>query len=274
MSKEFISTNFTYVKDISNIEDNVEIKTCTYLDPELIENSSIADTMTCPICCGIVLNPKCCNVCKHAFCNKCIEELKRTANAQNKTCQCPLCKANFLVSDIDPFAKRMMDSVKIKCSNVNCNTYVNFGEYDSHIKKCNKSVLICKHCKIEKPYSDMKEHFKICPEMPIKCKRCSKEIKIKYAPEHVEEHERILCKFCNNFFPIKLLDAHHKVCDKSKICEACEDRISKLDYHDKDNCFKTTIRLKDQYKKMINDQKNELTKKIEDLETKCKTLKF
>lgn len=285
INKEFVNVNFIYANcNINAVEENVIINKYTYLDPDLIENSSVADTVTCPVCTSIVIDPKCCDECKHGFCSKCVEEIRKTSNAQNKKCNCPLCKKELKVSNIDPFAKRMMDSIKIKCFNDGCNTFVNLGEYDMHLKKCNKSTLKCKHCNILKSYNDMAEHLKICPQVLVKCKKCSKELKISDSVNHFESHDKISCQFCNNTFPSKLIEGHYKICDKSKICDGCEKRVSLFDDHDKNICYSTTIKLKDYYKKDMERQKKDLEikenetknlkKRIEELETTSKLVLY
>lgn len=267
---DIIKLNYTYCVNIDNVEENIVITKYSELSTELIQDKSISETMTCPLCLGIVIDPKCCNQCKHVFCNKCLEELVKS---QNKQCKCPLCKIDLKISNLDSYAKRLMDSIQIKCFNNGCNIFINYGDYDIHLKKCNKSTSKCKYCNIEYKFTDMVEHLKICPNIMVKCKKCTKDFKISEAISHIDFHDSIKCKFCHNLFSSKIIDGHLKNCDKSKICEGCENRISLLDNHDINICYQTSIRLRDHYKKLVENKDLELKlskKKIEELELTSK----
>ena len=87
------------------------------------------DSIVCPVCNSLMIEPVICIYCQTEFCKKCSKELK------DKGDNCPLKCSVFNIKDVNP-KKNLISIFKFKCIN-GCGEEILFNDIKNHYKNCN-----------------------------------------------------------------------------------------------------------------------------------------
>ena len=96
----------------------------------------------CIICSYLLLEPQMCTKCDSIFCKQCIKKWLNSNNACPNGCS----KTDDILAEINKYAKKMLDELKLKCK-YGC--IVPFTSYISHLNECEKNHnddLSCWNC--------------------------------------------------------------------------------------------------------------------------------
>ena len=96
----------------------------------------------CLICSYLILEPSMCTKCDTIYCKSCITKWLNNNDACPNGCS----KTEDLLSDINKYAKKMLDELKLKCK-YGC--IVPFTDYTDHLNHCEKlhsDDLNCWNC--------------------------------------------------------------------------------------------------------------------------------
>lgn len=229
------------------------------------------DTISCPICLNILLDPICCKSCSLPMCSKCCKDWVSKNNS------CPNRCKSFVESPLDRLASKFLSSIKLKCANheQSCDKILSYDNFISHLLQCEFTNVTCKSCFKHFPSSLIKNHLNICEEKPIFCEKCLTKIKRKNLFDHNEKFhtETSICKYCGIKIKATLVNSHLNLCDKydpySKNCSICDELI-KNNNHTEDGCLK---KLKENYNNVIKTNKI-LEEKLSETEHKTRLLEF
>jgi hypothetical protein len=218
----------------------VEIQSEFSISTDLLEDKTMEYNISCPICLNVAFTFVSCGGCHHLFCKKCIDDWKL------RNPKCPN-DHDFIETQVDPLAKKFINSIKIKCLNLDkgCSKIICFSDYMDHVRKeCEFSQLKCLGCGMVSNKNIMKMHTNICEYIEERCPFCSVNLARKNMSAHLNicELRKIECEFCENKIPFQSKDQHFLVCEeRSQECQFCKIKIKKkLEHlHTKEQCFKT-----------------------------------
>ena len=87
------------------------------------------ESLTCPLCLHILMDPVMCSNCQIAFCKKCIEDFSKKNDKCPNYCANPNYKNSIGKNEI-------LSELKVKCEN--CNSIISYNNAKDHQKFCNK----------------------------------------------------------------------------------------------------------------------------------------
>ena len=130
----------------------------------------------CPICLQVMLNdPHLVECCGHHFCGTCIKRVKDSNGA------CPYCKRIVYQAVSDKGCLRIINVLKVKCTNKHCEWKGELKYLPVHLNKgkregqCQYEEVTCVHsgCEIKNERQYLVEHEKDeCPQRPYECRYC------------------------------------------------------------------------------------------------------
>jgi hypothetical protein len=120
--------------------------------------SDIKESLTCPICRLILINPIETQFCGELICKQCENSYKlMTFNV------CSKCK-KFICFRESFFAKKLLNKIKsVKCS-YNCGHLTDLSNLRNHMEICSEKKYECHVCKFSSKKDDFKKHFIITHE--------------------------------------------------------------------------------------------------------------
>ena len=86
------------------------------------------DSVICPICSNILINPVMCMNCQNAYCQKCIDGWSKKDNKCPNRCENPNYKKNIEKNNI-------LSKLKFKCQK--CGEEILYNNVKSHLESCN-----------------------------------------------------------------------------------------------------------------------------------------
>ena len=244
------------------------------LEPDDINASqSDKEKFKCPICHGIVRDPRFCKnlKCGKPFCKACLDKY-REINEQ-KGCSCSLCKSEEGFREISYIEKDSIDNIKLRCKHFGCWQFIKYSEYKNHLENCKHRVIHCKNknCNAQGNKSFIEEHEKKCNYRIIKCE-CEKEMVYHLFKKHIKKdcpEALIPCRYCDDKIKRKNLEEHKKnnqnaECIKDKYKKSQEEiKTMNKELAEKINEIKSVKKNNSNLKKEIE----KLTKLLEGLRT-------
>jgi len=121
----------------------------------------IDEELICPICSGVLEDPRQAPSCEHAFCSECIKEWLRRRQT------CPVDRIAVNIDELKPvprITKNLLARLEIKCDNsqYGCTAIVKLDILAMHLKECEhnprKPVVCTQGCGLTVPKDEMKEH--------------------------------------------------------------------------------------------------------------------
>ena len=89
---------------------------------------SVHDICNCPVCLGVVIEPKQCSECQKLTCSECVEKWLSDHN------DCPAgCGRKFESQRVHPLAERDLERLTFKCKH--CDDLFSYTDAESHIRK-------------------------------------------------------------------------------------------------------------------------------------------
>mmetsp|Transcript_43243 Transcript_43243/g.99682 ORF Transcript_43243/g.99682 Transcript_43243/m.99682 type:complete len:276 (-) Transcript_43243:96-923(-) len=98
-------------------------------DSEFLDPDGIVDTLRCPICTEVFLDPLECKQCQMAFCKQCFEKSFRTK------AQCPQCRCPSVMESLVPAHRRTrtdLNALKVRCMREGCSWTGRFDARAGH----------------------------------------------------------------------------------------------------------------------------------------------
>ena len=144
---------------------------------ELVQNQDrVRKELCCPICLGILRNPKECSRCETAFCQICL--LKSLERA---TC-CPLkCSEDIEVKQkCHKIIRNSLSELKIQCLNDQCRDVTAYDEYARHLQSCEFKLVECvafRDCGVKMPKDKIRAHQDTCEYIMEECEHCQEQVK-------------------------------------------------------------------------------------------------
>jgi hypothetical protein len=89
---------------------------------------SFKDSVICPICSNILINPVMCMKCQNVYCRKCIDEWSKKDNKCPNRCENPNYQRSLEKNNI-------LSKLKFKCEN--CGEEVFYEKVKNHMDECN-----------------------------------------------------------------------------------------------------------------------------------------
>ena len=229
---------------------------------EFQDEKGLAETFKCLICQNLAFEPLFCRKCGSVYCRKCLAEYSKR-NCNNEQPQCLLkCGSRTFVEPAGKF-KEISNYIKIKCVYKGCYAFIDYSDYDKHLKKCNFKKYHCnnKPCTKEGLLHEMEDHVNKCIYRRIVCQFCKKKIIFNKMENHLKQD-------CPEYI-VKCID--------------CGINIKKEGYEkhksDKVNCLKQKkLSLENKVKELendslnINNQINMLKASIQGCEDKLKEI--
>ena len=218
-------------------------------------------SLLCEICLWLNNDSFSCLKCDKNICKKCVKIKNSEEENSKNVLVCPKCDSNL--KEISKFKKNIMDSINIKCINLECNAKILFQNLNSHLQMCGFSKFKCMSlaCDYVDYFDKIEEHSKYCK---FKIKICS------YCDLNLDsddvEHEKncrirlIYCPLCDIRVPkIHFMEHNLENCVNLKIKNAFYEELKvideKLEIKDKKiNCLKEFLnkKRKKQKKEKIN----------------------
>ena len=221
-------------------------------------NEEILEEWKCKICDSLVLDPKICTVCNHAFCNECIQKFLESQNKYKCIYKCQ----NANIREMNRMDKSFIDNIKLRCQHKDCNQFIKYNDYKEHLEKCKFRLYHCKNkpCKVEGILSVIKEHSKRC------------------------EYRIVSCYKCGMTYRFNNLNNHMKVCPQQPVkCDFCDKIMIRNEFltihrSENANCLKTEFnkiktendglkKLVEELKKTIAEKENIINKQKEEINT-------
>jgi hypothetical protein len=250
-----------------------EIQSEFTISTDLLEDKTMEYNISCPICLNVAFSSVSCAGCHHLFCKKCIEDWRL------RNPKCPN-DHEFKEAQVDPLAKKFINSIKIKCINVDkgCTKVICFSDYLDHVRReCEFSLLKCLGCGMVANKNIMKMHVNICECIEEKCPFCSLCLARKNMSSHLTtcESRQIECEFCENKIFYNRKDQHLLICEeRSEECSLCKTKVKKKieHLHTKELCFKIYATILNKNNVVKNSQ-GDLLEKVTRLEEENSELK-
>ena len=121
-------------------------------DVERFADASVDEELLCPICSGVLENPRQNPACEHIFCLSCIGRwISRQPTCPVDRLPIANCKA---LKPVPRIVKNMLSKLKMKCKNdvFGCDALIKLDLMPGHLKECDydpkKSVSCTKGCGI------------------------------------------------------------------------------------------------------------------------------
>lgn len=185
--------NILRVKDfVNNQTRSKELN--SILDPFTFDNVTVDDVVKCCICFEITRFPIIFN-CGHMECGECFhKDFTKRARRQNTNyfTRCPLCK-----DMIDPHhvftlsqwmnlypnsaVSKFYSKLRVRCSNVGCNLFINFTDLNEHeMLKCSYRLIKCpaNNCPVVARPQILIVHTVNCPLNLIWCASCNERLTV------------------------------------------------------------------------------------------------
>ena len=199
---------------------------------ERIENQVI-----CPVCEGILVEPKACSACEMHYCGTCLPLIF----LENKG-HCS-CKEKLIPQEPHKVFKKILHSYCFRCSNFSngcterivyenvflheascdfkripcenelCDSVIPKHEYPFHLQSCGYKKKDCVYCGQLFLSCDIDAHQQICDRLPTKCPGCEMQVyQIDFA-RHLQNCDAILqtCEVCKCRFTRRQFQTHAKL---------------------------------------------------------------
>lgn len=102
-----------------------------YINDDLVIKNEIynffKDSITCPLCLKIFINPLMCMKCQNVYCKKCIDEWEKKNNTCPNRCENP----NYQKSI---GKQELLSKLKFKC--INCDEEIEYDNIEKHYNSC------------------------------------------------------------------------------------------------------------------------------------------
>ena len=102
-----------------------------YINDDLVIKNEMykvfKDSIICPICLKILINPLMCMKCQKVYCKKCIEQWERRDNKCPNRCQSPNYQKSLEKN-------RILSNLKFKC--INCEDEIEYNNVETHHNSC------------------------------------------------------------------------------------------------------------------------------------------
>lgn len=177
----------------------------------VINQERVRKELVCPICIGILRNPKECSKCETAFCEK---WLLKCLEANNR---CPMkCSENIEMKErCHKIIRNSLCELKLYCPNKKwgCDEEVRYEIFKSHISSWKFQMTkwpAFDKCKIELPYRECEKHIKKCIYVLLPCEHWEKLFERKNHEKHVLncEEKEMVCEWCEQLLKKKFYDYH------------------------------------------------------------------
>jgi hypothetical protein len=183
-----------------------EINTNSLIIPiDLVIEQDIALDYQCMIKYHLPITPLQCSKCDSLICKSCSQD----SRMNNK---CPTCQNHLTTKDPSRLIKNTLNSLTLKCLNLNCKSQIKFEKFIEH-------YLTCEYTPRE-----------------AKCTGCDLIIKTSNKLAEILEHNRNcnlkeICKFCKKEIASKAMDSHLDNCDEREVsCPNCHEKFSFSNY--------------------------------------------
>lgn len=185
-------------------------------DPQFLEETIVLshDVFKCTICKCIQAKLFCPTRCQHTVCSECVEGLKR--NRQFNICQTCRTPVDEWVPHV--FAMQIISGIKVKCEHANCNTILQFGDYQAHFGSCAQRPVECarKHagCDWSGTWANSLDHNPTCQYVLEQCRHCKNQ----FVRGAIQGHDAVCnyalyrCMKCNCILPVWRM-SQHVCCD-------------------------------------------------------------
>lgn len=209
----------------------------TGIEPDLLsgEFKDYVEDISCVICLCIVVDPVCCNKCSALFCKNCIHEWLKRNNTCTNRCE-------FQEQQLNKLTYKLLSKIKLKCSNKECNTIVDYENYYRHLNECDYSIFRCNGCGMTNNKRVISMHVGLCDRIIEACNFCGNLFKRQELELHYKQcpEARLQCEFCDKEVKRENLNKHLEACEDRLItCKYCETKyLFKKEFeHTKDVCF-------------------------------------
>jgi hypothetical protein len=237
------------------------------ISSDLLVSKEFLDEVTCAICLQILYNPVACKQCNNPFCKNCITDWTARSNT------CPN-RCNYQEAQINPFAKKLLDKLKLKCTNhiEGCSEQIHYEDYIKHIsEKCQFTLFKCSACGMSGRKNLIGMHINMCEHFKDPCPYCKTDVLRKLLQSHIATcTERTTeCEHCEMVVKYNQMEAHLSQCGAVKVsCGYCgaSYRRSKEDEHIRTVC-RDNMRAKGNghsNQKSILEENNDLKSKLVD----------
>lgn len=181
----------------------------------LSEFKSFEESLTCPICMKLLIDPICCSTCHYTMCKNCCESWLKVNNTCPNKCE------EFNEEPLNRFAMALLSNIKLSCLNKECKKVLSYDGFSTHYSICDYTEVNCKYCNKEILNKDTTKHISECGEIPVKCEECKLNLKNKDLKFHKDVVHSISggnskCKYCGLSIKENLMISHLSICELLK----------------------------------------------------------
>lgn len=182
----------------------------TLLTDLLLPNQRVEDSVLCPVCHDIMLNPVSCSKCETDSCQAC------SSNACK--CEAPFNQSHKLLL-------KLLSGYRFQCLNepYGCPASLNYESVSGHFIECPFEPKDCPlGCLLKIGRGHIEEHMKICPSRVVICIHCNSSLKARDLERHLKDCPLApqTCPGCLGPFDRKELTSHVAICEL--VAESCE----------------------------------------------------
>jgi hypothetical protein len=201
-----------------------------YIDPDkvIVEQGELDESLICPICFGVLIDPVQCAKCHHCYCSGCISRLL--------TKQCSICRdITFIINPADVL--KQLEALKFRT--LCCDEIITYSQNRYHYSLCKLACCPNVGCTYVGLKDMFERHTSSCPFKLIKCIRCNCDILYRDQRDH--EAACLLSAVQPVSVPVVQVN-------RPSLCEQCVTRIIRY------KCYKCNCRV---CNKCINSVVNE-----------------
>ncbi|XP_038048224.1 tripartite motif-containing protein 45-like [Patiria miniata] len=169
---------------------------------DLVLDETQKELQECPICCTEYKDPRMLD-CSHNFCLKCLQELKRTQNKDDKNIVCPLCRRETALTEagVDMLpggSKNQQEQTEGQGLKVTCQACDEENEAISRCMDCKH--YLCQEClKAHNRLASLRAHKIVdLTELPVESEEITEDTELKKVPKCFKHPDQDLCLYCNS----------------------------------------------------------------------------